>query len=371
MKYIVHALRILIGGLFIFSGLVKANDPMGLAYKMEEFFELWHTMWMVPFAKSLSITMNALEILSGVALWMGWQTKWNLRLLLALIVFFTGLTGYTYYTGFPKTCGCFGDCLPIDSSVSFFKDVALLVGILILLRKQQFIKPIFRNGTTSYITMASALFAFGMEYYVLHHLPIVDCLPYHVGQNIPEARMQPPPPPGSTVMFVYEKNGVEVEFAADDFPSDFNADTYRFIRRYETGEIQQPKIQGLVLFGSGGNDTTDVILNSDRVLLLFCEQVNEGPANWGKGWNNLLDWSSSKSIPLVLITNKPADWRTEWRKQYPAVQVVACDRTPIRTAARVDPTIYKLEKGVVMGKWAIQDFPRQEGSGNGKSLRSN
>ncbi len=371
MNVVVQTLRIFIGGLFIFSGLVKANDPLGLAYKMEEFFELWLAFWLVPFSKNLSVLMNALEIVCGVALWLGWQTKWNLRILLAMILFFTGLTSYTYYTGFPKTCGCFGDCIPINSSVSFFKDVALLIGILVLVKYQHRIRPLGKKNIPGYATLTATVFAFGFEYHVLNHLPVVDCLPYHVGQNIPEARQQPPPPPGSTVMFVYEKGGKQVEFPADKFPDDFNADTYRFIRRYDTGEIPQPKIQGLILFGMDGNDTTDFVLNAERTFLIFSEDLGVGPDEWGKGWSNILEHSNKKTIPIVLITNKPAEWRPEWQSRYPNVRVVGCDRTPIRTAARVNPTAYALTKGTIVGKWALKNFPTIEDPITGNMPHSN
>ena len=356
MKYLSHALRFLIGGLFIFSGLIKANDPLGLSYKMEEFFELWHTLWLVPFGTTLSTGMNTLEIVAGISLWIGWRPKWTLRLLLLLILFFTALTGYTYYTGYPKTCGCFGDCIPIDSSVSFYKDLALLIGILLLIRKPTAIQPIVGLRSQRSILIAAFFASLGLQFYVLYHLPIVDCLPYRVGMNIIEQRKQPPPPPGSTVRFVYEKNGQEVDFAADAFPSDFNATTYRFVRRYETGEIPQAPIQGLLLFTRDGSDTTEAILSSDRLFLLFTEQLISDPAQWGTAFSDLYKQSQDLSIPVALITNQPDRWNPKMMAAYPNIIVLSCDRTPIRTAARVTPTLYELEKATIRGKWALSDW---------------
>lgn len=358
MNIFLTILRYAVGALFIFSGLVKANDPMGLAYKMEEFFELWKWFDLIPYTKTLSVVMNALEILSGFALCIGWQTKWNLRLLLALILFFTALTGYTYYTGYPKTCGCFGDCLPIPAKASFFKDVILLFSIGILIFNT---KKIHGSNKRILDLLMGLVFilAFGLEYFVLHHLPLVDCLPYRVGTDIYEARKQPPPPPGSTVMFVYLKNGAEVEFPADKFPDDFSADTYQFVRRYDTGEIPQPKIQGFVLTTRNGIDTTEAILQTPRLFLLFSEHIGKGPDGWGQDWKNLLATGLSKNISIVLITNQPDAWKPEWAEQYAQVTVVGCDRTPIRTAARVNPTVYSLQKGVIVGKWALTDFPHE------------
>src|SRR3982751_1900592 len=106
MKALTLIARIIVGVLFIFSGLVKANDPLGLSYKMQEFFEIWgitrfdhHTLW-------LSVSMNAFEIIAGFAILVGWRVALTSWLLLLLIIFFTFLTGYTYVTGQPVNCGC-------------------------------------------------------------------------------------------------------------------------------------------------------------------------------------------------------------------------------------------------------------------------
>ncbi|MDQ3277171.1 MAG: DoxX family protein, partial [Bacteroidota bacterium] len=139
MRIAVKAVQIIVGLLFIVSGLVKANDPIGLSYKMQEFFELWSAGFssgsfaatalstMHGASLGLSIFMITLEIVAGVALLLGWQKKAILGLLLLLIVFFTFLTGYAYLSGKFTNCGCFGDCLPITPLTSFLKDIALLL----------------------------------------------------------------------------------------------------------------------------------------------------------------------------------------------------------------------------------------------------
>src|SRR5690242_13873986 len=119
MRILVNIARVLVGVLFIFSGLVKANDPLGLSYKMQEFFEVWGINGFNSWTLTMSVLMNAFEIIAGFALLLGWRIKIVSWLLLLLIVFFTFLTGYTYVTGMPKNCGCFGDCLPISSKTSF------------------------------------------------------------------------------------------------------------------------------------------------------------------------------------------------------------------------------------------------------------
>ena len=133
MKKTIVFLRIIVGGLFIFSGLIKANDPQGLSYKMQEFFEIWGMGFLDDYTLVFSILMIAFEIIAGVAVILGWQFKLFSWLLFGLIIFFTFLTGYAVITGSVKECGCFGDCIKLTAEQSFTKDIILLIVIGFLL----------------------------------------------------------------------------------------------------------------------------------------------------------------------------------------------------------------------------------------------
>src|SRR6476620_6395719 len=159
MRILIRIIQAAVGLLFIVSGLVKANDPLGLSYKMQEFFEVWNAdlakshfflknffissfHFLNDHSLALAVVMIGLEIMAGLALWLGWLKYFVLGLLVTLIVFFTFLTGYAYVSGKFKNCGCFGDCLPITPLTSFGKDVILTILILFLLLKRKFIQPI-------------------------------------------------------------------------------------------------------------------------------------------------------------------------------------------------------------------------------------
>src|SRR6201990_1400020 len=144
MKVFLNISRIIVGVLFIFSGLIKANDPLGLSYKMQEFFEVWGLNGFNNYTLTLSIVMNVFEVLAGVAVIVGWRMKLFSWLLLLLIIFFTFLTGYALFSGKIKTCGCFGDCLPLTPAQSFGKDIFLLILILILFANNKKIRSALR-----------------------------------------------------------------------------------------------------------------------------------------------------------------------------------------------------------------------------------
>ena len=191
MRTAVSIVRIIVGVLFIVSGLVKANDPLGLSYKMQEFFEIWNAglasssfflkgplislfQFSHEHSLALSVIMITLEIVAGVALLLGWMRRFVLNLLLVLILFFTFLTAYAFLSGKFKNCGCFGDCLPITPFASFMKDLGLLVLIVFLIAYRKYINPLFTNKTRSVIMALSLALSLGLQWYVLNYLPLVD-----------------------------------------------------------------------------------------------------------------------------------------------------------------------------------------------------
>src|SRR4029077_7103809 len=181
MKKSLLIARWVVGLLFIFSGLIKANDPLGLSYKMQEFFEAWNWYSLNDLSLALSLTMNVFEVLAGVAIIIGWRVKLFSWLLLLLILFFNFLTGYALFSGKIKTCGCFGDCLPLTAAQSFTKDVILLVFILVLFVNRGKIFTSIRSIAAVWLLIFCIAAVSELQAHVMKHLPVVDCLPYKKG----------------------------------------------------------------------------------------------------------------------------------------------------------------------------------------------
>ncbi|ULQ57632.1 DoxX family protein [Flavihumibacter rivuli] len=362
MKPILTITRYIVGILFIFSGLVKANDPLGLSYKMQEFFEVWGMHALNDYTLAFSILMIAFEIIAGVAVIIGWQMRLFSWLLLLLIIFFTFLTGYALLSGKIKSCGCFGDCIPLTPTQSFIKDIVLLILILLLFRYRDSIKSSKSRNTSMIFLLATVIFSFGFQWYVLRHLPVVDCLPYKKGMNI-AAQMQIPAgaiPDSTVISFVYQKDGKEVEFTADQFPADFNDSTYTFVKRYDKlvrkGNAEPP-VKDFVLLTASGNDTTHAITTARGMMQwLFIRKVEEGKQKEILNWiSELEELSRSGNMPLVIIT-PVAD---AVNKLLPAglrhIQVLRSDAVAVKTAARTDLTLYLMNDGAVVNKWALAD----------------
>jgi uncharacterized membrane protein YphA (DoxX/SURF4 family) len=344
MSTLLTIARIIVGVLFIFSGLVKANDPLGLSYKMHEYFEAWNMIWLNDYALAFALVMNVFEVVAGVAVLIGWRMKLVGWLLLLLIVFFTFLTGYAAYSGKFSSCGCFGDCIPLKPIQSFWKDVILLVLILFLLFNHKRIKPITSAKTSIVFLILSILLITGLQWYVMSHLPLKDCLPFKVGNNILDKMKMPADaiPDEYEYIFKYKKNGKEYDFHPDSLPDDI--DTYEVEREQKLvkkGNDLKPAISDFSLVTQNETDTTEAILSQqNKYVLIFITGVNDEL----KQKLNLpfINSIKQKGIPVFFVAAEPIPIDN--------IPVLKSDATVIKTAARVNPTYFLMQGANIIAK---------------------
>lgn len=350
--------RWIVGLLFIFSGLIKVNDPIGLSYKMQEFFEVWNMHFFNDYALFFSIAMNSFEVLAGVAVIIGWRIKLFSWLLLLLIVFFTFLTGYAHFSGKIKTCGCFGDCIPLTAAQSFYKDLFLLVLILFLVGFQKYIKSGLSNAWAFTLVALTLLLSTGAQIYVLKHLPWVDCLPYKVGNNILQKMEMPA---GATldsmqIVFEYQKDGKTIEFDQEHFPENFD-DSYIFISRKDKlvkkGNGFKPAIVDFSLKTLDGLDTTQSVLSKKGKYVFILAKDASNIAQWEKKVNDVLNKNrfSENGTPVIFVSAEGALIKAAFPNQI----VLNCDATVLKTAARVNPTFLFMEGATIKKKLSYLD----------------
>lgn len=373
MKIVINVSRFLVGILFIFSGLVKANDPLGLSYKMQEFFEVWisdlsngsfflnktliHVFdFFHNHSLALSVFMIAFEIIAGAALLFGWKMKLFGWLLLLLIIFFTFLTGFAFYSGKFKNCGCFGDCIPITPKTSFLKDLVLLLLIALLFAKRKMIKPFLSGAATLFAMLIITVLSFGIQWYTLNYLPFTDCLPFKKGNNITEEMKLPKGavPDSFAIRFVYEKGGKQFEFSPAELPDDLG--TYTFVSRADKlirkGNAE-PDIKGFTLSGSTDEDSTQIVLSQPYAVLLFCENFSVPASKWENDFSKLYAKAKEKNIPVYIITTQLSEAVKQLAgTSFADAPVFKCDYTAVRTAARTNPCLYLLQEGTILGKWS-------------------
>lgn len=302
--------------------------------------------------------MIAFEIIAGVAVLIGWKMRIFSWLLLILISFFTFLTAYALFSGKIRECGCFGDCIPLQAYQSFIKDVVLLLLILLLMPVRKQIKPFIPRGAAKVVLLITAIFSFAFQWYVLEHLPVVDCLPYKVGNNIP-AKMKIPPgaiPDSTVIMFTYEKNGKQASFTADNFPADFD-DSYKYIGR-EDKVVRKgtavAAIRDFALQTASGNDTTEALLSEsgDKILLFLKDGYK--PGEWIDKMEMISNEATKKNIKGFMVTN--LDIGQTRAGFLPKLMALRADGTAIKTAARYNPTLFFVRNGTILKKWSAVDL---------------
>jgi len=368
MKSLINFSRWIVGLLFIFSGLIKANDPHGLSYKMQEFFERWAAdgllpglmNWLHRFSLEFSILMIALEIVAGVAILLGLWKNFFTWLLFILIIFFTALTGYADLSGKITECGCFGDCIPLTSKQSFIKDIILFVLILILLIGRKHIKPAFPKFVNIFIFEIVVIFSFYSQWYVMRKLPVLDCLPFKIGNNILDLRKMPADavPDKKDYIFVYEKDGLKKEFNIKDLPDS----SWTFVSRKDViiqkGHNNEPPIKDYLLITKDGADTTDAVLSLDSDYYMFyVNHVKSSSSKWFDDFRKVQQFASQSKIPLVIVTSDPEDSHSFFSMEKQLhLPILALDAVAFKTAARTNPELYLMHGPVVKNKWGSADI---------------
>jgi len=368
MKLTVTIIRILTGALFIFSGLVKAIDPLGLAYKMQEFFEAWANAGIMKglmsslndYAVSFSIIMITLEVAVGLALLLGWKKRLTTWILLLLMLFFTFLTSYVLFSGKIRACGCFGDCIPLTPIQTFTKDIILLLFVIFLLINTKYITPVLKPlANTLAVVFGIALTLF-LQIHVLKHLPVKDCLPYKVGNNILELRKMPANaiPDVFDYNFVYEKDGTKKDFTAASLPDS----SWKFVERKQVlvkaGKNNIPLINDFSLTDEDGVIVTDSVLNTKgKYYLFFVKELTSDTTGWEKKLFQLNEQAQKEGTKVYIVT---AQQQVVYDYMYDhniiTNGVLSSDGTAIKTAARVNPTLFVMEGPVVKNKLSWRDM---------------
>jgi uncharacterized membrane protein YphA (DoxX/SURF4 family) len=359
MKVVTTICRWLVGLLFIFSGLIKANDPLGLSFKMQEFFEKWGMEFLNNYSYSFAFAINIVEVLAGVAIIIAWRPKFFSWLLLLLILFFTFLTSYVLFSGKIHACGCFGDCIPLTPIQTFTKDIILLVLILIILLNVKKIQPLW----SSKISVAILIFTFvataGIELYVAKHLPFRDCLAYKKGNNILEQMKPPVGAVNDSILITtkYKKAGKEIEILGDNFPADFDS-TYEFIEGSQVQKIirkgnNAPKIANFSLTTFDNVDTTHAVLNSgQKYVMIFVKEFKKASDISEQLNMPVLQDLQKKGLPVFIVTSDVEGAAILVIKD---VTFLKCDATELKTAARVNPTYFLMQGATIVNKLAAVD----------------
>ena len=360
MKYLVHISRILVGVLFIISGLIKLNDPLGFSFKLEEYFSpaVLDLPFLEPYALAFALVVVILEVILGVTLLLGYRIRLTLWTLLATIIFFTFLTFYSAYFNKVTDCGCFGDAVKMTPWESFGKDVFLLILILILIGGEKFIKPIgsppFRMWTTLVALLACILFG----NYVLNHLPVVDFRPYHLGANIPKSMVVPEDAPKP----VYEydrKFRIDGEEKIITTLGEYPQVEGEFIDLEGTREIQagyEPPIHDLTM-EYDGVDLAPSVLQRPNLLLVIAYDLRKSRMKVFEEIREVTNSALTRGYSVVGLSASSREETDALRVRYNlGFPFYFTDMTALKTIVRSNPGVLRLEKGTILQKVHYNDL---------------
>jgi uncharacterized membrane protein YphA (DoxX/SURF4 family) len=366
MKAITSISRILVGVLFIISGLIKANDALGFSYKLDEYFTVFSTPWMIPLSLPMAMFICIFEVGLGVALLVGYRMVLVSWLMLLMIVFFTFLTFYSAYFDVVKDCGCFGDALHLKPWESFGKDVVLLFFILIIFSQRKKITGLFSERANLILTTAGFILTTWFTYDCYAHLPWKDFRPYAIGTNIPENMKLPPGAVTDSIamVFVYEKDGKQVEVAMDQLGPISSDTTYKFVDRKDKliREGDKPKIHDFsIKDAEDGDYTEDFLSRPDYLFMLVAYDLSKSNIKVQPRINDFVALCQQKKVEFIGITSTaPAEtdkFRHENQSMFP---YYFCDGTTLKTIVRANPGLVLLKNGTVVDMWHYNDLPSFE-----------
>lgn len=380
-------LQFFTGTLFIFSGAVKAIDPLGTSYKMHDYFSAFgqigfNNFWMAMSAWStpLAVFMIVFEIVLGIALLLAWKPKLTLWLSFAMLAFFTLLTGFTYLNGYDWSlffskgqlvfeeknmkvtdCGCFGDFVKLKPWVSFYKDIFLDVVIVILILGQTKMEPLFTSlARTSLVfagTLGTLLFCFANYVW---NLPVVDFRPYKIGNDVSDLRKEKVPPK-TEMIFIYKntQTGEEKEFGMNDLGG-INNDEWEFKDRHD--KVLDPGVPAVItnlyISNEDKEDITDELLSDKNYsLMIVAYKLAQTDEAAFKQLNEIAEKAQAQKLNVYCVTSGDIDIENFRVKNQTAYPFYTADETPLKTIIRSNPGLVLLKNGIVMGKWHHKHLP--------------
>jgi uncharacterized membrane protein YphA (DoxX/SURF4 family) len=374
LTWLTHISRFLVGGLFIFSGFIKANDPLGFSYKLKEYFEVFQNdtgfaffEWFAHIALPLAIIVCASEIILGVMLLIGYRVRLTLWLLFAQIAFFTFLTFYSACYNKVTHCGCFGDFLKLKPWESFWKDIALMILITLLFAGKDNIKEIVRPFILGTLFVVGVVFSFGFPIYAYRNLPPLDFRAYAPGMNIKDNMKTLPTyqPPVIETGFIYEniKTGKKEHFNLKNYPwqDTLNWKWFATDNVVVKDAVDAPKITDFTVNDLNGNNVTDSVLNDKNYsfwIVMYDLKTAEDDATLIAKMNDFYKLATQEKHKVIAFTSSNASDIDAYKHKHNALfDFVTADGIVLKTMIRSNPGLMLIKNGTVIMNWHHNNFP--------------
>ena len=354
--------RFVLAVVFIFSGFVKAIDPLGTQYKIQDYIDAFGWVGVfpdfVPFLASALLGM--LEFCLGVYLFFGIRRIIAPRAVVVVMAIMTPLTFWLALDNPVSDCGCFGDAVVLSNWETFWKNVILLAMSVVVLKWRKRIFPLVTTRFDWLIALYGFIYIFCMTIYCYRELPVFDFRPYHVGADIRQG-MEIPEGKEPTVYetrFILQKDGVEKEYTLDNYPDS----TWTFVdsRTVVKKQGYEPPIHDFSMMNyEDGEDITERVLSDENyTFLLVAHQLGLADDSKIDLINELYDYSLDNGYAFYCLTSSSDEDIMKWQEntgaEYPFCLM---DNITLKTMIRSNPGLILLKEGKVIRKWSVNNFP--------------
>ena len=362
LKMTVNLCRIIVALTFIFSGFVKAIDPIGLQYKLQDYLGAIGIPGFLPdwMLLIMAVLLAAVEFCMGIFLLFAIQRRLISKLIVIFMSIMTLITVWLVVANPVKDCGCFGDALHLTNTETLVKNIILLGCSIVIMRRPLAMFRFISESNQWIVINYTIVFIFVCSGLSLYYLPLFDFRPYRIGTNIPRGMEIPKDAeqPLFETTFIMEKGGQRKEFTLNDYPDS----TWKFIDS-KTVQVKEGYIPPIHDFSIAdrkiGKDLTDSVLRHKGYTFLliapYLERADD--SNFGD-IDQLYEYAQTYNIPFYCLTASTAKAIQRW-KDITGAEYPFCitDETTLKTIVRSNPGLLLLKDGTIINKWSHNQLP--------------
>ena len=355
--------RIIFGIVFLFSGFVKAVDPLGTAYKISDYLEAFSLTPLDFLAFPAALMLIAVEFTIGFNILFNVHLKGTTWTAALFMLVMTPVTLYLALTNPISDCGCFGDAIVMTNWQTFYKNVVLCVVLTIIALLKNEARPWLSNWGAWVVTLFPILISFGISIYCYNLLPVIDFRPYKKGNNIIEGMQIPDDAPLDKyeTTFFYEKDGIEQAFTLDNYPAEDS--TWTFVRQ-ESKLIEQgyvPPIHDFSIITEDGDITDLVLEDAGYTLLVISHKVEKASTKNIRCVKSTIRNAKRLGANVIWLTSSYADEIENFKTQYSITDTFgATDDITLKTIVRSNPGLVLIKNATVIDKWHHNSLPSKE-----------
>lgn len=367
--------RTLLALTFLYSGFVKAVDPLGTTYKIEDYLKAFGGFFdqLMPLAGAVAVALIAVEFTLGFCMLLNVRTSWTSWLSLAFYAVMLPLTLYIALANPVSDCGCFGDALVLSNRATFWKNVVLTSLVVVLLCTKRYIPQTFVWPAELTMAAVGLIIVGSLMLYSRTHLPMIDFRPYKVGNNIPELMEIPEGAAHDeyAFSFIYEKDGVQEEFTLENYPKGDSTWTFVEQKSVLVKKGYEPAIHDFEILNADYEDITyDILESEEPVTLVVMYDLAKADMRSMDKLTALYRRCKEAQTPFYILTGTGEDEQVEFCMDVEANTAgegetpfnhmeevfCTCDPVTLKTIVRANPGVIVVQNGIITDKYNVRNI---------------